>query len=155
MHTFVPRGGVIIGMDAVEHWYVTLTLAGEAWDEADVHAALGRLLEEHPFLESCTYAADTVEVRYWEQAETLHDALAMGLRLWGEYRRSAGLPPWQVTGCEVVDRRTFHRRTVPVAPRAVVGAVGELRRLCDEGTPAWKRPARLAQRPDRERERTR
>ena len=97
-------------MDAVQHWHVTLTLSGEAWDEDAVRAALHRLLDERPFLQSCTYAPDTAEIRYWDQAETLQDAAAMALRLWGEHRRSAELPPWTVVGLEVVDRPTMHRR---------------------------------------------
>ena len=116
-------------MNALKHWHVTLTLSGEAWDEADVRQSLNRLLDEHAFLQSCEYGPDAVEVRYWEQAESLHDAAAMALRLWGEHRRSAGLPPWQVVGLEVVDRRTYHRRESVSSARAVVCAVGELRRL--------------------------
>jgi hypothetical protein len=40
----------------------------------------------------------------------VHDALAMALRLWGEHRRTAGLPTWNVVGLEVVDRATHRRR---------------------------------------------
>ena len=116
-------------MDVVEHWLVTLTLSGEAWDEDAVRAALHRLLDEQPFLQSCNYTPDTVEVRYWEQAETLQDAAAMALRLWGEHRRSAGLPPWTVVGLEVVDRATMHRRDASQPGRPVVSTVGEVRPL--------------------------
>jgi hypothetical protein len=116
-------------MSPIEHWHVTLTLAGDAWTEQALRESLVRLLDEHPFLESCEYGTDTVEVRYWEQAETLQDAAAMALRLWGEHRRSAGLPPWHVVGLEVVDRRTYRRRETRPRSRSVVYAVGELRRL--------------------------
>jgi hypothetical protein len=34
----------------------------------------------------------------------------MALRLWGEHRRTAGLPTWTVVGLEVVDRATHRRR---------------------------------------------
>jgi hypothetical protein len=117
-------------MNAVEHWHVTLTLSGEAWDVAAVRDALTRLLEERPFLQSCTYAVDTAEVRYWEQAENLEDAAAMALRLWGEHRRSAALPPWVVVGLEVVDRATMHRReTIAPGRFTVAAAGGEIRPL--------------------------
>jgi hypothetical protein len=116
-------------MDAVQHWYVTLTLSGDMWDEDELRAALQRLLDERPFLQSCTYALDTAEIRYWDQAETLHDAAAMALRLWGEHLRSAGLPPWVVVGLEVVDRQTMHRRESVVPGRSTVTSVGELRPL--------------------------
>ena len=53
----------------------------------------------------------------------------MALRLWGEHRRSDGLPPWRVVGLEVVDRRTYRRRETRPRQRSVVYAVGELRRL--------------------------
>ena len=117
-------------MDPVQHWHVTLTLSGEAWDEDAVRAALHRLLDEHPFLQSCTYAPDTVEMRYWDQAETLQDAAAMALRLWGEHRRSAGLPPWTVVGLEVVDRTDDAPpggRQPAAAAIATVGELGALR----------------------------
>ena len=55
-------------------------------------------------------ATDSAEVRYWEEAEDVHDALALALRLWGEHRESAGLPKWNVVGLEVVDRDTHRRR---------------------------------------------
>ncbi len=116
-------------MEHVEHWLVTLTLSGEAWAEDAVRAALHRLLDEHPFLQSCTYARDKVEVRYWDQAETLQDAAAMALRLWGEHKRTAGLPPWSVVGLEVVDRTTMHRRETEQPSRAGIAKVGELRPL--------------------------
>jgi hypothetical protein len=116
-------------MNEIEHWHVTLTLAGEEWPEGAVRAAMSRLLDEHPFLESCEYDADTAEIRYWEQADSLHDAAALALRMWGEHRRSAGLPPWQVVGLEVVDRRTYRRRETAPRSRSVMYAVGELRRL--------------------------
>jgi hypothetical protein len=116
-------------MNPVQHWHVTLTLSGEAWDEDAVRAALQRLLEERPFLQSCTYAPDIAEIRYWDQAETLQDAAAMALRLWGEHRRSAALPPWAVIGLEVVDRATMHRREAGGSGRSTVSSVGGLRPL--------------------------
>lgn len=116
-------------MDVVQHWYVTLTLSGEAWDADAVRAALYRLLDERPFLQSCTYASDTAEIRYWDQAETVQDAAAMALRLWGEHLRSADLPPWTVVGLEVVDRQTMHRRETSPPGRSTVTSTGEIRPL--------------------------
>lgn len=92
-------------------WHVVLTLAGAAVGVDDVRDGLERLAAERPFLLSCRYAADRAEVRYWEEARDIDDAAALALRLWGEHRSSASLPPWQVTGLEVVDRETYLRRT--------------------------------------------
>jgi hypothetical protein len=91
-------------------WHVTLTLAGPAVDPAVVQQALQRLEHDHPFLLSGRYAPDRAEVRYWEQAPDVHDAAAMALRLWGEHRQTAGLPPWSIVGLEVVDRDTYRLR---------------------------------------------
>ena len=49
-------------------WHVTLTVAGEAVDSADIKVALERLSQEHPFLLSGRFAQDRAEVRYWEEA---------------------------------------------------------------------------------------
>jgi hypothetical protein len=104
-------------------WHVTLTMGGPARDSAEVRAALERLAHERPFMLSARYAADRVEVRYWEEAACVDDAAALALRLWGEHRDSADLPPWVVVGLEVVDRTTFQLRakdrskvTSPLAP---------------------------------------
>lgn len=97
-------------------WHVTLTLRGDARPPDEVRAGLERLQHERPFLLAGRYSADCAEVRYWEEAERLEDAAALGLRLWGEHRRSAALPPWSVVGLEIIDRETFSLR----------GARGEL-----------------------------
>ncbi len=91
-------------------WHVTLTLVGEATDPGEVRESLERLTHERPFMLSARYDADRAELRYWEEARDLEDAAALALRLWGEHRTSAGLPPWRVSGLEVVDRGTFQRR---------------------------------------------
>jgi len=91
-------------------WSVTLTLAGDAADEAEVRAGLDRLLAQSPFLSSVRYSAGRVELRYWDEAEGPDDAAAMALRLWPEHRESAGLPDWCVVGVEVVDRGTVEHR---------------------------------------------
>ncbi|CAM5671165.1 hypothetical protein SVIOM342S_06318 [Streptomyces violaceorubidus] len=65
---------------------------------------------DHPFLLTSRYADDHAEIRYWEEARDLHDAAAVALRLWGEHRQTAGLPPWEIVDLEVIDRATYHQR---------------------------------------------
>ena len=91
-------------------WHVTLTVGGAPAPPDDVRAALERLAAEQPFLLSGRYSHDTAEVRYWEEAEDCTDACALALRLWGEHRSTAGLPPWETVGLEVIDRETYHQR---------------------------------------------
>lgn len=91
-------------------WHVTLTVVGARLGAELVRAALERLSQERPFLLSARYAVDRAELRYWEEARDLEDAAALALRLWGEHRRTAELPPWRVAGLEVLDRATFQLR---------------------------------------------
>lgn len=91
-------------------WHVTLSVSGPEAPRADVRRALEQLAHDHPFLLTSRYAGDHAEIRYWEQARDLHDAAAMALRLWGEHRASANLPPWEIVGLEVIDRATYHQR---------------------------------------------
>lgn len=105
-------------------WHVTLTVAGRAVPLGEIRVGLERLAAERPFLLSARYAADRAELRYWEQARDVEDALAMALRLWGEHRASAELPRWRVTGLEVVDRATFQMRGMQSPPPALVPAGG-------------------------------
>jgi hypothetical protein len=102
-------------------WHVTLTIGGEAIEPPDVLAALRRLADEQPFLLSGRYAGDRAEVRYWEEATNCQDAAALALRLWGEHRQSAHLPPWQVVGLEVVDE-SVHRERGNGGSMVAVGA---------------------------------
>ncbi len=102
-------------------WHVTLTLGGAEISAADVLDALRRLADEQPFLLSGRYAGDRAELRYWEEAAECQDAAAMALRLWGEHRSSAGLPPWSVVGLEVVDE-SVHRDRGGQATMVAVGA---------------------------------
>jgi hypothetical protein len=104
-------------------WLVTVTVGGTARPAVEVRAALERLVDEHPFLVSGRYATDCAEVRYWEEADSCGDACALALRLWGEHRSSAQLPPWEVVALEVVERGVADRRaslervaTVPLTP---------------------------------------
>lgn len=105
-------------------WHVTLTVVGDALEPVEVRAALERLTHERPFLLSARYAADRAELSYWEEARDLEDAAALALRLWGEHRTSAELPPWRVAGLEVVDRGTFQRRAMASPAPALLPAGG-------------------------------
>lgn len=105
-------------------WHITLTVAGGGVPPDEIRRALERLAHDHPFLLAGRYAADHAEIRYWEEARDLQDAAALALRLWGEHRRSAGLPPWEIIGLEVVDRGTWQQRAKspsggPVVPGGV------------------------------------
>lgn len=91
-------------------WHVTLSVSGDEAPLKDVRRALEQLANDHPFLLTSRYADDHAEIRYWEEARDLHDAAAVALRLWGEHRQSAGLPPWEIVGLEVIDRDTYHQR---------------------------------------------
>ncbi|MFE9250326.1 hypothetical protein [Streptomyces sp. NPDC007088] len=105
-------------------WHVTLSVSGEKAPLADLRRALEQLAHDHPFLLTSRYAADHAEIRYWEEARDLHDAAAVALRLWGEHRLTARLPPWEIVGLEVVDRETYHHRVAENAgplPAAPVG----------------------------------
>ncbi|CAL9537907.1 hypothetical protein [Streptomyces sp. bgisy022] len=91
-------------------WHVTLSVSGARAPIEDVRRALEQLAHDHPFLLTSRYADDHAEIRYWEEARDLHDAAAVALRLWGEHRLTAGLPPWEIVGLEVIDRTTYHQR---------------------------------------------
>lgn len=95
---------------AARLWHVTLSLSGDEAPLPEVRRALERLARDHPFLLTSRYAADHAEIRYWEQARDLHDAAAIALRLWGEHRATAKLPPWEIVGLEVIDRATWQKR---------------------------------------------
>jgi hypothetical protein len=91
-------------------WHVNVTVAGDVLDLETVRMALVRLAQQHSFLHSLRYSFDRAEVSYWEQADTMLDAAAMGLRLWDEHREAANLPRWEVVGLEVLERDTFNQR---------------------------------------------
>ena len=108
-------------------WHVTLTVGGAPTDAAEVRSAVDRLAAEQPFLLGARYGSDRVELDYWEEAEGCEDAAALALRLWGEHRESAGLPPWGVLGLEVVERETFAARAAQESPVVVLAPVGRPR----------------------------
>jgi hypothetical protein len=98
------------GQEAARLWHVTLSVSGTGTPLNDVRQGLERLAHDHPFLLTSRYATDHAEIRYWEEARDLHDAAAVALRLWGEHRHTAKLPPWEIVGLEVIDRDTYHKR---------------------------------------------
>jgi hypothetical protein len=114
-------------------WHVTLTVGGPAVPAEEVQEALERLAAEQPFLLSGRYAEDCAEVRYWEEAEDCTDACALALRLWGEHRDSAGLPPWRVSALEVLEQSVQERRhaeePMGIMSIAAVHPAGAWRRL--------------------------
>jgi hypothetical protein len=91
-------------------WHVTLTVGGREHDTDEVLSAMQRLADERPFLLTGRYAPDRAELSYWEEAKDCADACALALRLWGEHRRTAGLPAWSVCGLEVASREEYQRR---------------------------------------------
>ncbi|MGW2543600.1 hypothetical protein ACWC5I_22680 [Kitasatospora sp. NPDC001574] len=99
-----------VGPEQARLWHVVLSVAGQVTPLTALRAGLERLAHDHSFFLTARYAADHAEIRYWEQARDLHDAAAIALRLWGEHKVTAGLPPWEIVGLEVVDRATYHKR---------------------------------------------
>ena len=96
--------------DDTRHWHVTLTLTGDATEQMVMRAALLRLTEERPFLDSVRFNRERVELQFWDQGETMLDVASLALRLWDEHRTSAVLPPRQVVGLEVVERHVYDER---------------------------------------------
>ncbi|UGQ09807.1 hypothetical protein LO772_23240 [Yinghuangia sp. ASG 101] len=112
-----------IRIEETRMWHITLTVAGGAVPSDDIRRGLEQLAHDHPFLLVGRYASDHAEVRYWEEARDLQDAAALALRLWGEHRRSAGLPPWEIIGLEVVDRGTWQQRAKAPSGGAITPVV--------------------------------
>ncbi|MEV0278274.1 hypothetical protein AB0I22_18080 [Streptomyces sp. NPDC050610] len=98
------------GAEESRLWHITLSVSGAEAPLKEVRRALEQLAHDHPFLLTSRYANDHAEIRYWEEARDLHDAAAVALRLWGEHRSTARLPPWEIVGLEVIDRGTYHQR---------------------------------------------
>ncbi|GGU16917.1 hypothetical protein [Streptomyces violascens] len=111
--------------DTPRLWHITLSVSGAEAPLKEVRRGLEQLAHDHPFLLTSRYANDHAEIRYWEEARDLHDAAAVALRLWGEHRSTARLPPWEIVGLEVIDRGTYHQRLAegygppPAAPVGV------------------------------------
>lgn len=101
--------------EPVRLWHVTVTVAGDSVEPQIVRRALHRLSDQRPFLHSMKYSGARAEIQYWEEAETLLDASSLALRVWNEYRDSAGLPRWEVVGLEVLERAIFQSRGMEYA----------------------------------------
>ncbi|MBA5222789.1 hypothetical protein H1X69_15370 [Streptomyces griseoaurantiacus] len=109
---------------AARLWHVTLSVSGGEAPLDEVRRGLEQLAHDHPFLLTSRYAGDHAEIRYWEEARDLHDAAAVALRLWGEHRRTARLPAWEIVGLEVIGRETYRQRVAAgygPAPATPVG----------------------------------
>lgn len=92
-------------------WYVALTVAGANVEPLLVRSALARLAEERPFIDSVEFSADSAQLCYWDEGETLLDVASLALRLWAEHRESAGLPLWEVVGLEALEKPVHDART--------------------------------------------
>jgi hypothetical protein len=88
---------------------VAITLSGEPVEPMLVRAALLRLSEERPFLESMRFSGERAEIQFWDEGESMLDVASLALRLWSEHRDSAGLPRWEVVGLEVVEKSVRER----------------------------------------------
>lgn len=94
----------------MRHWHVTLTLGGEAVEPLIARAAMTRLCEERPFLDSVTSTKDSAEIQFWDQGESMLDIASLAMRLWNEHRDSATLPHWEVVGLEILEKSVRERR---------------------------------------------
>ena len=101
--------------EPVRLWHVTVTVTGDSVEPLIVRNALRRLSDQRPFLHSLKYSGARAEIQYWEEAESLLDASSLALRVWNEYRDSAGLPRWEVVGLEVLEREIFQSRGMEYA----------------------------------------
>jgi len=96
----------------VRHWHVTLTLSGNPVEPLIVRGAMQRLIEERQFLDSVDSTGCSVEIKFWDEGETMLDVASLAMRLWNEHRDSAKLPDWEVVGLEVVEKDLRDRRSL-------------------------------------------
>lgn len=96
---------------SVRHWHVTVTVAGEPLEPLMARAALQRLSDDRPFLDSVSTTGDSAEIRFWDQGASMLDVASLAMRLWAEHRESANLPDWEVVGLEVVEKSVHDRRS--------------------------------------------
>ncbi|MCX6395576.1 MAG: hypothetical protein NTV23_03745 [Propionibacteriales bacterium] len=94
-------------------WHVTLTLSGDQVEPMLVRAALSRLREERPFIDTVEFTGTGAELQYWDEGAVMIDVASLALRLWAEHRDSAGLPSWEIAGLEVVEKSIHEARMVP------------------------------------------
>lgn len=101
----------MVGDQAGRLWHVTLTLGGDQVEPMLVRAALARLREERPFIDSVEFTGTGAELRYWDEGSQMMDVASLALRLWAEHRESAGLPSWEIVGLEVIEKTVRDART--------------------------------------------
>lgn len=93
------------------HWHVTLTVGGAPVEPLMVRAALNRLSQERPFIDSMRATSTTAEIQFWDEGETMLDVASLAMRLWNEHRASANLPSWEVVGLEIVEKSVRNARS--------------------------------------------
>ena len=91
-------------------WHVTVTVAGEPVEPLLVRSALARLTEQRPFIDSVAFTGGSAELQFWDEGDSMLDVASLALRLWPEYRESAGLPSWEIVGLEVTEKSLRERR---------------------------------------------
>lgn len=91
-------------------WHVTLTVAGEPIEPMLLRAALSRLREERPFIDTVEFTGGSAALNYWDEGSAMLDVASLALRLWSEHRESAGLPCWEIVGLEVVEKTVREAR---------------------------------------------
>ena len=94
-------------------WHICLTVGGQQWPIDRLRLALQRLSRERPFLLSGRYAADRVEISYWEEAADCAEAASLALRLWADHRETAELPDWEVLGLDISEHTLHEQRGEP------------------------------------------
>ncbi|MFL6024296.1 MAG: hypothetical protein ACJ72O_13240 [Marmoricola sp.] len=92
-------------------WHVTLTVAGEQVEPMLLRAALSRLREERPFIDTVEFTGSSAALNYWDEGAAMLDVASLALRLWSEHRESAGLPNWEIVGLEVVEKSAREARS--------------------------------------------
>jgi hypothetical protein len=92
-------------------WHVTLTVAGEPVEPMLLRAALSRLRDERPFIDTVEFTGTSASLHYWDEGQAMLDVASLALRLWSEHRHSAGLPCWEIVGLEVVEKTVRETRT--------------------------------------------
>jgi hypothetical protein len=92
-------------------WHVTLTVAGQPVEPMMLRAALSRLREERPFIDTVEFTGSSAELCYWDEGDAMLDVASLALRLWSEHRDSAGLPSWEIVGLEVVEKSVREARS--------------------------------------------
>ena len=92
-------------------WHVTLTVSGEPVEPMLLRAALSRLREERPFIDTVEFTPTSASLNYWDEGSAMLDVASLALRLWSEHRESAGLPCWEIVGLEVVEKGVREARS--------------------------------------------